>query len=326
VWTWATRAEALLGLGELNAAAHALRRFVESPDIKAFQVGSTLRQFEEVWELGRGGDDARDLLVLLRARLSEMESGTVRLAPGEARDLQDGQALNRLEAVFGAGRFTSLNWFKLALERCGCVAKIGTDTVSGVGTGWLVRGGDLVESLGDEVLLVTNEHVISETCPKAVAPDDVVVRFQASSCIDPAAALLIQPKLVFSSPANALDVTVARFASPLPEATGLRLARQVPLPQEGARVLVIGHPEGGDLAFSINDNALLDRDERYLHYRAPTEGGSSGSPVFNMDWKVVGLHHGGGQALPQLNGKTGTYQANEGIRVDAITAAMRAAL
>ena len=30
-------------------------------------------------------------------------------------------------------------------------------------------------------------------------------------------------------------------------------------------------------------------------------------------WKVVGLHHAGGDFMPKLNGKVGTYAANEGI-------------
>ena len=106
----------------------------------------------------------------------------------------------------------------------------------------------------------------------------------------------------------------------------LRIAKQMPVVEDGSRVLIIGHPEGGDLSLSINDNDLLDRDDRYLHYRAPTEGGSSGSPVFNRDWRVIGLHHAGGDAIPRLNNKGGTYQANEGIRIDAIAAAVSAKL
>ncbi|HBL29593.1 MAG TPA: serine protease, partial [Acidobacteria bacterium] len=46
-----------------------------------------------------------------------------------------------------------------------------------------------------------------------------------------------------------------------------------------AKVYVIGHPLGGGLSLSLTDNALLGTSERLLHYRAPTEGGSSGSPV-----------------------------------------------
>jgi hypothetical protein len=46
--------------------------------------------------------------------------------------------------------------------------------------------------------------------------------------------------------------------------------------------------------------------------------------VFNADWKLVGLHHAGGEALPKLNGEPGTYEANEGISIGAIAQAVAA--
>jgi V8-like Glu-specific endopeptidase len=101
---------------------------------------------------------------------------------------------------------------------------------------------------------------------------------------------------------------------------------------------VIGHPGGRDLAFSFLDNELLDHegppagkpqipDVRRLHYRAPTEGGSSGSPVFNARlWEVIALHHKGGKlGMPKLNGKEGTYAANEGISLESIKESIESA-
>jgi V8-like Glu-specific endopeptidase len=90
---------------------------------------------------------------------------------------------------------------------------------------------------------------------------------------------------------------------------------------------VIGYPGGRDLSFSFEDNELLDHEGPpgghppipgvcRVHYRAPTEGGSSGSPVFNDQWEVIALHHKGGKVgMPRLNGLSGTYAANEGIAV-----------
>jgi V8-like Glu-specific endopeptidase len=88
------------------------------------------------------------------------------------------------------------------------------------------------------------------------------------------------------------------------------------------RLYIIGHPGGRDLEFSLQDNYLLAASERLVHYRTPSEGGSSGSPVFGpTDWKVVALHHAGRNDMPRLDGQ-GTYEANEGIALAALTKAI----
>jgi V8-like Glu-specific endopeptidase len=78
---------------------------------------------------------------------------------------------------------------------------------------------------------------------------------------------------------------------------------------------VVGHPLGGGLSFSLEDNLLLDWDQRVVHYRTPTEPGSSGSPVFDDQWRLIALHHAGGSNMRRLNGKPGTYEANDGINI-----------
>jgi Trypsin-like peptidase domain len=115
----------------------------------------------------------------------------------------------------------------------------------------------------------------------------------------------------------------------------LPLASTLPIVQHGARVYIVGHPGGRDLAFSFQDNELLDHEGppggnpqikgvSRVHYRAPTEPGSSGSPVFNAgQWEVIALHHMGLKAgMPRLNGKDGSYAANEGISMLSIKGAI----
>jgi V8-like Glu-specific endopeptidase len=67
----------------------------------------------------------------------------------------------------------------------------------------------------------------------------------------------------------------------------------------------------------LQDNLVIDHDNTRLQYRAPTEGGSSGSPVFDSQWRVIGLHHAGSETMPRLNGE-GTHAANVALRIDAI--------
>jgi hypothetical protein len=133
--------------------------------------------------------------------------------------------------------------------------------------------------------------------------------------------------IVWSSPVAELDATFVDLAEDL---TGAGVPID-PAPMEmadpGPRMYIIGHPGGRDLEFSLNDNRLIACNSEKLHYRTPTEGGSSGSPIFDsVGWQAVGLHHAGQAKMPKLNGAPGeTYAANEGIAILAIQQRTRTA-
>ena len=120
--------------------------------------------------------------------------------------------------------------------------------------------------------------------------------------------------LLWTSPPGELDATLLRLDRPVTGPEPFPVAARLPANDGKQKVYVIGHPKGGGLSLSLTDNAILDYDERLMHYRAPTEGGSSGSPVFNNQWRLVALHHAGGSNVPKLNGRRGKYDANEGSR------------
>jgi hypothetical protein len=138
--------------------------------------------------------------------------------------------------------------------------------------------------------------------------------------------------IVWSSPKTELDATILRLKRPVAGIKHLSPAARLPIADGKQRVYVIGHPGGGDLSFSFQDNILLEHegptaghpvDHRVcrVQYRAPTEGGSSGSPVFNgNDWRVIALHHAGGEDMQRLNGSIGKWPDNQGIRIQSIVA------
>ena len=115
-----------------------------------------------------------------------------------------------------------------------------------------------------------------------------------------------------------LDTTLVELGAYPHNVDPLPLARQLPaLKTEVTRAYVVGHPKGlTQPQFSLHDNALLDYDDTWIHYRSPTEEGSSGSPVFDAQWDLIGLHHLGGFHVRRLHGR-GTYAANEAISLDA---------
>jgi endonuclease G len=59
----------------------------------------------------------------------------------------------------------------------------------------------------------------------------------------------------------------------------------------GDFVTIVQHPRGAKKQIALRENRIVDVPERFLHYSADTEPGSSGSPVFNDQWEIVALHH-----------------------------------
>lgn len=83
----------------------------------------------------------------------------------------------------------------------------------------------------------------------------------------------------------------------------------------GEFVTIVQHPRGEKKQVALRDNRIIDGPDRFVHYSADTEPGSSGSPVFNDQWEVIALHHASVPA-PEHTEFGGIL--NEGIRVASI--------
>jgi len=335
-WFLPTLAEASLGLRDWAEIDENIREYTTSPRVPAFQIASTLRQFTQVWDLENRDPRGRALIDMLRARLLRLDKGEVRLTPGELQRVRDEAAPpeGRLEAILGIYGTQTYRWWKTGIEAASSVAAIRERVVGRrVGTGFLLRAGDLGREPADELLVLTNFHVVNETgAHNGLRPADAEVAFEAADAVTayPVAEIL------WCSPVEQHDAALLRLATPVAGVKPLAIAKALPAIEEGAGVYLIGHPGGRDLAFSFQDNELLDHEGPpagkpqtpgvwRIHYRAPSEGGSSGSPVFNANqWQVIGLHHLGGKlGVRRLNGKDGTYGANEAVAMQSIIAAMR---
>ncbi len=334
-WFLPTLAEASVGLGDWEAIERNVRAYAAAADTKAFQIASTLRQFTEVWDLEETDERGRGLVNILRARLMQLPGGVLELGPSELQRLrrQTPPEIGQLEAVLGKEGPQTYRWWKTGLDRALAVAVVCQRLGSRVGTGFLARAADLGIEPGDELLVLTNFHVVNEHgANPGICPEEAEIVFEA---VDPNRPFSVQ-QILWSSPPDRHDASLLRLKTPVTGIEPLPIATALPVLEESARVYVIGHPGGRDLAFSFQDNEILDHEGPptgqpqipevcRLHYRAPTEGGSSGSPVFNARlWQVIALHHKGGKmGMPKLNGKDGTYAANEGISIQSMVAALR---
>ncbi|MCI4645151.1 MAG: trypsin-like peptidase domain-containing protein [Hyphomonadaceae bacterium] len=258
-----------------------------------------------------------------------------------------------------AGTMVDIERLAGAMRRSRALCAIETVTHGGwqrIGTGFVVEGDVLHPDWAGETYIVSNHHVTSggdaslsssfQRCRAVFVDLDPLDDTEASYTVEFAG-------VIWESNEANHDVAVLLPATDLPSQAAALSARDVSeyLPKRrdvdrdgtDMHVVILGFPGGGKLSYSFGDEMLLDHDACepgkavrppleldgrpiHLHYRTPSLPGSSGSPVFEAgSWKLVGVHHKGLPECPRLSPKTATYEANEGIWLPSIRAAIAAA-
>jgi V8-like Glu-specific endopeptidase len=209
-----------------------------------------------------------------------------------------------LERIIGSeSTLLPISFLEVGLEKSRSVARV--VRADGLrGTGFLT----------DDNLLITNNHVLG-------SKDDALgakVQFQyeetASGLAKPVQEFDLDPKDTFGT-LKANDWTAVRVkGDPNKDFGALPLERGEP--QEGDRVNIIQHPMGGPKQIALYHNIVVFVGHNRLQYLTDTMKGSSGSPVFDRNWRVVALHHSGGNLREP--GTKKIYYRNEGIHINAV--------
>jgi V8-like Glu-specific endopeptidase len=219
---------------------------------------------------------------------------------------------NSLEKILSArSTLKRLAWLSRGLEVGRGVCRICTP--AGRGTGFLIAPG----------LLVTNHHVIPDK--ETLSADETQIQFNFEETIKgdmlPVQSYRLDPAVFVTSSFDKLDCTIAGIApnggAPLSTWGFLELEtrRKAEL---GEHVTIIQHPEGGVKQIALTANQVVNIFDQRIQYTTDTMPGSSGSPVFDDNWKVIALHHAGGNLLRNQRGDR--IFANEGIAISEIAA------
>jgi hypothetical protein len=88
IWDYATKVEALLALDRYDDAGRSLDAYIHHPDMQAFEVSSTYRQFDEVLELGRD-ERGRPILNRLRETVEQYRAGGLPRRPRATADIAE---------------------------------------------------------------------------------------------------------------------------------------------------------------------------------------------------------------------------------------------
>jgi len=350
-WDYANAAEAALALGDHAEARRRLDEYARANIRNPFALHAALRQIQTIWGITVGGKHG-EIVEGLQMALMGVDNGAT-LSQQGVEHLLNASDKARFEAIFDGETGISVQTAYKALGMSAFVGMVRHGDKP-KGTGFLVRTRDFVPNdaliqrhdIG-EWLFLTNAHVISPTGEHGAIPGEgAQIEFQMAGAGQRFKAL----RTLWWSPASSghdctileldghpefpANVTPASISPYLPKChfePGERSARP--------RVLVLGHPDGRPLEITFNNNLLLDHDGPAVgqsfsakpvrvQYRAPTEPGSSGSPVFDADTlELLAIHHRGAvQPIDTKYGDAGRYQANQGMSLRAISEAFQAAL
>lgn len=100
---------------------------------------------------------------------------------------------------------------------------------------------------------------------------------------------------------------------------------------KGDAVIIVQHPKGKQKQIVLSDNKITQNGlyQQVLRYKAQSDYGSSGSPVFNTHWKLVALHHAAvpdsseSSAQSQQTANRAVNREGQGIRICRIIEDLR---
>jgi endonuclease G len=274
-------------------------------DARERQQAEALRRYNESAAIRNGNKKELESKTVL-----EVDTPTRVSARTDRIDPRDGLTMERL---IGISDLFPISYLEAGLKAGRSVCRIEVrdeiGRVRGYGTGFLVSPS----------LLLTNNHVLED---KESARSSLA-QFNCETDINllprPIKSFRIDPVRFFITDRD-LDFTLVAVEKISAEGITLGEFGYLPFLPKAGKILVgeyvscIQHPEGAPKVVVIRENELIALLDNFVHYMTDTQPGSSGSPVFSDDWKVVALHHAG---VPDKN-DPGKYVANEGVRISSI--------
>lgn len=185
------------------------------------------------------------------------------------------------------------------------------------GTGWVVK------RKGNQAIVVTNRHVVTEDDQKAWVKD-----WQAEFYSEPLPPYLRhrQPAKILHTTAavDPLDIAVLEVTNVPTDIQALPLTSAIPTP--GTSVITIGHPFIAD-GWTISKGAINQptdssklKDE--IVFTAICASGSSGGPVLNSKHQVIGVGWGG--RVVQSYGSSAVFDRCYAERMDLVIKQLQA--
>ncbi len=283
---------------------------------EAAKSGETRYLVQQVHDLLKPGSPMRPFLADLLAGRPAATDGEPRDADGAPAFLSDSDDVTEPEALLyyddltiPIGRVPGLiaTLQKLvALAPAVCRLVVDINGVGQKGTGFRI-GTDL---------LLTNWHVLHATTGTRATAVTAEFGYEddgRGGALAPSVVPCDVEKLVtdFFD-----DWAVLRAMQPLKAEWPVVKLSEAAEPAQGKPAYIVQHPGGERKRVGFVRNQVASFDDRVVHYLTDTQDGSSGSPVFNDEARLIALHHAGGR--PQVVAGRAPLKKNEGIRIPRI--------
>ncbi len=267
-------------------------------------VQEKLNKAQEAVSLGRVSPaETKERL----AQFKDREAHKRAAVPGSSARVAMAADLDSVERIMGSNDIMPIDFLQsglIAARSVGCICGF--------------RGRFASAFLVAPNLLMTNNHVFSAPAmAEASTVEFELLDLGGSRRVEFRSVELDPGRFWFTD--ELLDVTVVALAGTREtvEATAdlgwhPMIAQQGKI-RIGDPVNIIQHPGGRPKSVVVHNSNLLHLENDtelmpYAWYNSDTEPGSSGSPVFNRHWEVVGVHR---RSVPRTNGKGELLDVND---------------
>ncbi len=318
-----------------------------------YQIQQTVKRYSD-----RNEQRARNERLIRQGRLLDVDTpervNKFLARRGLASDIAGGLSIERASVVMGGEvaempaelaleRFLGTNdlmgvaFLEEGLRAARTIARIWVNVASGrpsaYGTGFMVS----------PRLMITNHHVLGTATAASSSLAEFDYQRRNDGTLLATTSFSFEPHVFFYADRD-LDYAVvavrevAANGRPLADFGHNLLSEEEGKAIAAQKANIIQHPSGEPKQVSLRENQIVDVLPNFLHYKADTAPGSSGSAVYNDRWEVVALHHSGvpektvdGQ-LMAVDGKPWRQEmgedrikwiANEGVRISQIIRNLR---
>ena len=234
--------------------------------------------------------------LLDRTSVAVTDAATLRQRIAQALGEGSDAAELAVDRLVNGGDALNVSYLERGMIAADAVARIevrnGESELVGYGTGFMVS----------PRLLLTNHHVLPTADDAAQSWLHFRYAYDALGRLLEPSVFALDPSTMFFTDAD-LDATIVAVAPETPDRRQrlarfgwLRLSTNADTIVPGEWLTMVHHPDGRPKQVAIRQNLLISRTGGDLWYATETAPASSGAPVFNDSWQVVGVHRVGAPA------------------------------